>query len=301
ERRGGVLALASMGATVAALAAGAFGSAGVLEAFGWRAFFIAAGAAGLVFAAAFAWIVKEPPRGWSEGRGATTHAQVPAREILPELLRRPALVHALAGTVVNSIAVFAIAQWVVVFFERVHGLSNATASAALMWVALASTLGAVAGGVLANRAWTTRPRWVLLAPALCSAVAGPALFFGASARDATFAIALYSLAGLLALVHSAPAAAAMQGMISDRMRSVATGLIASLLTLFGMGGGPFITGFLSDLFGGPANPDSIGRALGWVSLLFLWAGAHFFLAARTFARDLASVSALGAVPSPELA
>jgi len=290
DRRGGVLALASMGATVAALAAGAFGSAGVLEAFGWRAFFAGAGVAGVLFAVAFALIVKEPPRGWSEGRGATTHAQVPAREILPELVRRLALVHTLAGTVINSIAVFAIAQWVVVFFERVHRLSNAGASAALMWVALASTLGAVAGGVLANRAWTAQPRWVLLAPALCSALACPALFLGASAREAGVAIALYSLSGLLALVHSAPAAAAMQGMIPDRMRSVATGLIASLLTLFGMGGGPFITGFLSDLFGGAANPASIGRALGWISALFLWAGAHFFLAARTFARDLASAS-----------
>jgi hypothetical protein len=82
----------------------------------------------------------------------------------------------------------------------------------------------------------------------------------------------------------------MQSLIPDRMRSVATGLIASLLTLVGMGGGPFLTGFLSDVFGGAANPASIGRALAWISGLFLWAGAHFLFAARTFARDLASVS-----------
>jgi MFS family permease len=82
----------------------------------------------------------------------------------------------------------------------------------------------------------------------------------------------------------------MQGMIPDRMRGIVTGVIASLMTLVGLGGGPFLTGLLSDLFGGAADPESIGRALGCVSALFLWAGAHFALASRSFARDLATTA-----------
>lgn len=290
ERRGGVLALVSMGATLAALAAGAFGSAGVVERFGWRGFFLGSGVFGVAFAAAFAAIVREPPRGWSEGR---THRPAPSatlREILSLVRGRTALLHTFGGTAVNNIAVFAIAQWVVVFFERAHGMSNAGASGALMGVALACTLGAVAGGVLANRAWTTRPRAVLLVPALCSALAAPVLFAGARADGSVTAIALYSVAGALALVHSAPAGAAMQGMIPDRVRGTVTGVIASLMTLVGLGGGPFLTGLLSDFFGGAADPTSIGRALGCVSALFLWAGVHFTLASRSFARDLATTA-----------
>ncbi|MFI5320510.1 MAG: MFS transporter [Myxococcota bacterium] len=290
ERRGGVFALASMGATLAALVVGAFGWLGVVERFGWRTFFIGSGMLGVVFAAAFAAIVREPTRGWSEGRAHRPPEEASPREIFALVRGRTALLNAFAGTALNNIAVFAIAQWVVVFFERGHGMSNASASGVLMGVALACTVGAIAGGVLANRAWTTRPRAVLLVPAVCSALAAPMLIVGATASSSAVAIALYSATGVLALVHSAPAGAAMQGMIPDRMRGIVTGVIASLMTLIGLGGGPLITGMLSDLFGGTADPESIGRALSCVALLFLWAGAHFALAARHLSRDLASTA-----------
>jgi predicted MFS family arabinose efflux permease len=289
-RRGGVIALVSMGATLAALAAGAFGSAGVVERFGWRAFFIGSGLFGIAFAALFAAIVREPPRGWSEGRATTPAAAAPLSDVVRLFRERSALVHTFLGTALNSVAVFAIAQWVVVFFERSHGLSNALASRALMAVALACTIGAIVGGVVANRAWTVRPRAVLGIPAFCSALAGPALFLGATTGAVGSAIALYAAAGLLALVHSAPAGAAMQAMIPDRMRGSVSGILASVMTLIGLGGGPFIAGLLSDAFGGASDPASIGRALSCVALLFLWSAAHFALAARSFADDLAETS-----------
>ena len=87
-------------------------------------------------------------------------------------------------------------------------------------------------------------------------------------------------------MHSAPAAAAMQGMIPDRMRGFGSSLLASLLTLIGLGGGPLIAGMLSEWFGGAANPASLGKALAWTSILYVWAALHFALASRTLKRDL---------------
>ena len=200
--------------------------------------------------------------------------------------RRPALLQTYLGTVLVSVGVFASAQWVVAFFERVHGMSNSRASLGLVWAAIAGTIGAVAGGVVANRAWTTSPRAVLLTPAACAFLACPALFFGATTENATLAVVLYSLAGGLSLVHAAPAAAAMQGMIPDRMRGFVSSLIASLLTLIGLGGGPFLAGALSDYFGSATNPASLGTALSAISVLYLWAAVHFVLASRTLKRDL---------------
>jgi MFS family permease len=101
DRRGGVLALASMGATLAALAAGAFGSAGVVERFGWRGFFIGSGIFGVVFAAAFAAIVREPPRGWSEGRTQQPSASATPREIVALVCGR-ARPDTFAGTALNT-------------------------------------------------------------------------------------------------------------------------------------------------------------------------------------------------------
>ncbi len=54
-----------------------------------------------------------------------------------------------------------------------------------------------------------------------------------------------------------------------------------------MGGGPLITGFLSDLLGAGHDPASLGRALAWMSAFYLWAGVHLALAARSFEKDLA--------------
>lgn len=286
ERRGGVMALANAGATVGALAAGALGFLGVLEAFGWRGFFLGAGVFGLAFAALFAWLLKEPPRGWSEGRAFTPAAPVPLREVGALVAQRPALLHAYLGTILTSVAIFASAQWVVAFFERVHGMSNSQASLGLVWAAIVSTIGAVAGGIVTNREWGANPRAVLLTSALCCLLACPALFVGASTEHATLSVVLYSLAGGLSLVHSAPAGAAMQGMIPDRMRGFVSSLIASLITLIGLGGGPFLAGALSDAFGGAANPASLGKALAWTSLLYVWAALHFVLASRTLKRDL---------------
>ncbi len=287
DRRGGVMGIVTMGATLGALGAGALGFAGALEAFGWRGLFIGASVFGLAFAALFAAFVQEPPRGWSEGRAHVPTSPVPLRDVARVAASRPALVHSLAGTVLNSLAIFASAQWIVAFFERVHGMSNATASLSLVAAALVSTLGAVAGGLLANRAWGSNPRAVLFVPAVCSTLACPALFFGASTPNATLAVVFYSLAGGLSLVHSAPAAVAMQGMIPDRMRSFVSGLIASIVTLIGLGCGPLIAGALSDWFGSASDPTSIGRALAWISVLYVWAAVHLALASRTLKADLA--------------
>jgi MFS family permease len=166
-------------------------------------------------------------------------------------------------------------------------MTNSQASLGLVFAALASTVGAVAGGVVANRAWTTNPRAVLLTPAVCALLACPALYLGASTHSPRLAIALYALSGGLSLVHAAPAAAAMQGMIPDRMRGFLSSLIASLLSLIGLGGGPFLAGALSDWFGSATNPASLGRALASISVLYVWAALHFALAARTLKRDLA--------------
>jgi MFS family permease len=83
----------------------------------------------------------------------------------------------------------------------------------------------------------------------------------------------------------------MQAMIPDRMRGFVSSLIASILTLIALGGGPLLAGALSDFFGGDANPASLGHALAWVSGLYAWAALHFALASRTLKRDLATNAA----------
>ncbi len=291
DRRGSALGLITMGATLGSLAAGVAGGLAI-EGLGWRGLFQVGGALGLAVAVLFALIVKEPPRGWSEGRSHVPARPVPLRQVAAAIAATPTLLHVVAGTIVNSVAVFAAAQWAVVFFMRVHGLSQVSASLAMAGGAFSGTLGALAGGVIANRAWTASPRAVLLVPAVCSLLSFPLLGASASVHGMRAALVLFLLGWVFALVHSAPAAAAIQGLIPDRMRGFVSASINAVLTLVGMGGGPLLTGLLSDWFGAATHPESIGRALAWVSVLFVWAGAHFALAARSFKADLGRATGL---------
>jgi hypothetical protein len=108
-----------------------------------------------------------------------------------------------------------------------------------------------------------------------------------------------------------------QNMVEARMRATATALVNVTITLIGLGLGPALVGALSDVLaahayaglmpfteacpGGVAPADAAGfaaeacrsasfhglqRALMAAAAVYVWAGLHFFLAARTLRRDL---------------
>ncbi len=285
EKRATVIGLITMGATlgvVVAMTAGGY----VVGAFGWRALFAAGGALGLAFALMFAAFVREPPRGWSEGH-AHSGSQLPLREVFAVLGALRTLRHLVLGTIVTNMAMFGAAQWIVAFFERVHGFSTGESGALGGLGAVIGTIGGVAGGVVADRLWLSRPRLVLQVPALGVAAAFPLTVLATalpSGIGAGFALAF----GMgFALLHAAPVGAVVQALTPIRMRAVVSALMAAVLTLLGMGLGPLLTGLLSDRFGAEGDPGGLGRALAWISILYLWGGVHLWWASRTFPAELA--------------
>ena len=69
------------------------------------------------------------------------------------------------------------------------------------------------------------------------------------------------------------------------MRGMISAVLNSLLTGFGLGVGPLLTGWVSDLVSSDGG-DGLRTALAGVSVLYLWSGAHFALAARTLPGEL---------------
>jgi MFS family permease len=285
ERRSGAMGLVAVAAAigvVAALVAGGFAT----ERFGWRAAFAGAGIAGLVFALAFVWVVQEPARGWSEGRSHEPGDRPALGEVLRTLGSIPALRHVLFGAVLANTALLAGAQWGPAFFMRVHHLGLADAGAAGGAAALLAVGGGVAGGVIADRAWARDRKAVLRIPAACFALAFP-LSYAAFLWPGTLgSLALLITSVGLAMVHNAPVGAAVQALAPLRTRALASGLFNAVLTLVSLGGGPLLTGWISDRFGDGTEGSGLARALAGSSLLYLGAALHFFLAARSFASDL---------------
>jgi hypothetical protein len=84
--------------------------------------------------------------------------------------------------------------------------------------------------------------------------------------------------------------------MEPRMRATAAALVAIMTNLIGASLGPLLVGGLSDHFarlacGGARCSGASAVGLQWAfmatALIYLWAAAHFALAARTLRRDLA--------------
>lgn len=285
EKRSGALGLLAVGAAlgvVAALTAGGYAT----ERLGWRATFVLGGLFGVLFALALVVAVQEPPRGWSEGRSQAAGARPSLREAARVLAGLPALRHSIFGAMLANTALLAVAQWAPAFFVRVHHMGLADAGAAGGVAALFAVGGGVAGGLLADRAWLRAAASVLRIPGYGLALAFPLGFAAFRVSDPWVAIALLVAATGLGMLHAAPVGAVVQALAPLRMRALISGLFNASLTLIGMGGGPLLTGWLSDVFDARGDAAGLGRALSWISLFYLWAAVHLLLAARSFVADL---------------
>jgi len=294
ERRGTALGLLSMGATLGTFLALAVGGLVVAQ-LGWRWLFAASGAAGVVFAIAFGALVKEPPRGWSEGRAHEAGARPSLAEALRTLSGIRALRHLAAGSLLATMGVMAAAQWGPAFFERAYGFGSSQAGGAGAVAALFGTLGAVAGGIACDRLWARRPSGALLLPAVSSALAFPLSALAFTAESGGTSIALLCGAAFFSLIFGAPIGAIAQALAPLRMRAVASGLLNALLTFFGMGVGPLAAGWISDRVG---SGRGLGTALACVSAVHVWAGFHLWRAARALELDLPA-AALARRPASE--
>jgi predicted MFS family arabinose efflux permease len=278
----------------------ALGVVGALTAGGWavailgrRTAFLAAGLIGVAFALLFAAVVGEPPRGWSEGRAPQEGKGPSLREGLRVLATTPALRHTVAAGVLGNTALLAPAQWGPAFFMRAHHMNLADAGIAGGVAALFAVIGGVAGGIVADRAWLHSASSVLRIPGITALIGAPLCYAAFSVQSAWTAIVLLVLATGLGMMHSAPAGAVVQALAPLRTRALVSGIYNALLTFAGMGIGPLLTGWLSDVFGAASDGAGLARALSFSALLYAWAGLHLVLAARTLVPDLERARAAG--------
>jgi MFS family permease len=282
SRRATVLGIQALGATLGVFAALGLGGFGI-AAFGWRTTFAIGGGLGLAFAAFFQLVVSEPPRGWSEGRTHEAHEYTTLGEAVRAIAGLRTFRHMMAAAILTNTALFASAQWGPAFFQRVHELTLQSAGLVTGGVAIFATVGAVAGGVLSDRMWARNARGVLLLPAAACALAFP-LSVGAFFIEPLYlVIPMLAVASAMALVHAPPMGAVTQALAPLRVRSMISAVMNSLLTLFGLGVGPLLTGWVSDLAGGGSG---LRTGLAGISALYLWAALHFVLAARTLPEEL---------------
>jgi len=270
------------------LAAGMFGSVlGVMlggfiaDRWGWQAGFGAVGIPGLFLALVFLLVVRDYKTvALPSVSGSNAKPRMTARAVIAELLRpRTALITCI-GAGLNLLVVSTMYSWLPSYFNRFYGLAPDQAGLKTAIVVLIGGVGALLLSTVADRLGGLLPRARLIVPAI-AAVATTALmmaaFAGLPPGPVQFALIV---AGALVMAASVgPTDAVVIDVIHPALRATGASILSLMRNLFGLAGGPLLTGALSDAYG-------LQFAMSVVPLFGLLAAALYMVAARTYVADL---------------
>ena len=225
-----------VGAALGYLAGGQMGSL-----WGWRAPFLVCAIPGLVIAALYLWIGREPQRGASDHLKATAN-----RSTVLGLLRNPAFLTATFGLATLTFAMGGISAWVPEFLRRSAGFSVGKASqivgAATVIDGIAGTL---IGGMIAQRWLRTNHRALYLLSFWSVALTLPCgilLFFGPK----SWVLPSLFAAEFFLFLNTGPLNTAIVNSVSGQVRATAVGLNLFIIHCFGDTFSPQIIGAISD-------------------------------------------------------
>jgi MFS transporter, Spinster family, sphingosine-1-phosphate transporter len=225
-----------VGAALGYLAGGQLGSL-----WGWRVPFFICAIPGLVAAALYLAIGREPERGASDHLKATAD-----RATVLGLFRNPAFLTATFGLATLTFAMGGISAWVPEFLRRSAGLSVGGASQVVGGITVIDGLaGTLVGGMIAQRWLRTNHRALYLLSFWSVALTLPCgvlVFFG----PAQWAIPSLFAAEFFLFLNTGPLNAAIVNSVSGQVRATAVGLNLFIIHCFGDTFSPQIIGAISD-------------------------------------------------------
>lgn len=297
EKRAGVLGIYGMSVPLGAFIAYT-GGGWVLQHFDWRTAFLLAGAPGLIFAAVVWFTIREPRKPTPLAQAFKPLAgQLTFVQAFRELAAKPTYWQLIAAGVILQFVAYGFASFQVSYFVRVHGIGApggdwdfATMGLALgVMIGLSGMIGSLSGGWVADRVRKWGIGWTLVTPAIVLMASTPLFALGLHQEQAIWAVVLFAAPTLAATFYYGPTFAAVQLLARDETRAVAVSVYLLIAGLLGMGLGPLFVGALSDFFArrGESGGGGLTHALTVLTFFNIWAGLHFFLAARRLQRDTA--------------
>jgi len=253
-----------VGAALGYLAGGELGTL-----WGWRAPFFLCAIPGLVVAALYGWMGREPVRGSSDHIQATA-----GRTTVLGLFRNPAFLSGTFGLATLTFAMGGISAWVPTFLHRSAGLSVANASMVVGAITVVDGIaGTLVGGWIAQRWLRTEYRALYLLSFWSVALTlpcGALVFFG----PPSWAIPALFAAEFFLFLNTGPLNAAIVNSVSAPVRATAVSFNLFCIHFFGDTFSPQIIGAVSD-----RTNLRLGLGVTLIALIvscsILWNGARF--------------------------
>lgn len=246
--RSQALGVYAMGVTLGTMFANLIGG-WVTDAFDWRTAFFVVGLPGLLIAIVLKLTVKEPPRGYTDPKGKGSSERVSLREAIRELTTKPAFWLMTAGATVAAFCGYGISSFQSIFLVRAHEITTGEAA---IWintpVSLSSAVGTFAAGWLATKVYKKHPGAIAWIPGLGLALSIPFYVFAFTTQSLLFAAIGLIIGGFVKYGYITAQYTIGQGVVSMRVRAMATAVLLFVANLIGYGFGPLFIGAISDTF-----------------------------------------------------
>lgn len=268
--------------------AGGMALAGQLaQGYGWRMPFLFLGLTGTVYAVWLWTQIVEPVRGKSEQKDtlAAPYAEPPDDEIAPprsnlganlaEIMTTPSAALLLAAFVGANFVATAFMTWLPMFLTEAFGLGVASSSLTSTTWSLASLVGVLAGGVLADLG-ARRVGGRMRVQGFALLAAGPLVFWVSRAGTLPLVVVALAGVGFCKGVYDASIFASLFDVTRPSIRGTASGLMNTV----GWTGGalaPVVIGLLSERYG-------LASAIGATAPVYIVAGFLAIGASVTAAR-----------------
>lgn len=242
DRRATAYSLITLGAPIGGAVAAIAGGY-LAQTYGWRLAFVAVGAPGFVLALLVLLTLREPRR---QGSGKASHD---FGAVLRHLGRSPAFLYLTAGSALVAMVGYALSLFLVPLLVRRYGLDLKVAGGVFaITYSLATAIGMVSGGLLADRLGRHGAGWFGKAPAIALCLALPLILAAVLQADWRGLMVLLFFASMCLYAFLPAIMTVTQRLVPPDMRASAAALHAFGQTVIGLGLGSVVVGALSDAF-----------------------------------------------------
>jgi len=264
---------------------GFVGGAWIAQNFDWRWTFLIAAVPGLVLGVLVYLFIAEPTRGQHDPGAGDDVPGIGA--VLRRFAMLPSARHMVIGSTLAATIGFGLNFLFTSLMIRRFGLQIGEAGLyAGLIASLPAALSVVGSGWLGDRLGAKRPSAYALIPGISMLIGGPLYIFAITRDDLALLLGLVTISAVLQFGYLGITFASLQNLMHPRMRATASAMLNAVYGIAG-GLGPMILGWMSDRL---EADYGVGRGMAFamaaLSLGYLWAGAHYLLAARHIGPDL---------------
>jgi MFS family permease len=253
--------------------AGGFFAGLIGQRYGWRWSFIVFGGLGIVLGLALARWLREPVRGQAEN--AEAELKLSAVETLRMIVRQPGALPLLGAFFCANFVAVVLLTWMPKFlFDRFHLTLAMSGLTATIYVQLASMVGAVCGGWMADR-WREKRRGGRMLVQMVGVLGGaPFVVLCGMTQSLAWLIVALTVWGFFKGLYDANIFASVFDVIRPEARGSAAGMMNTVGWLGGGGLAPLAIAWLSGLYG-------LGGAIAMAAVVYVIAAILLFNAARS--------------------